>query len=89
VKRTHVDAPEITADAETTTSHFIPSVELTGSRRDKVRKLDTLIVYLEQLRRGLRSIQAKGRLSRSNACGDMDVHGRPRHRGPYDFFTKS
>ena len=53
MERNHVDAPGIPADAETTISHFIPSVELTGSRRDKVRKLDTLIVYLEQLRRGL------------------------------------
>lgn len=34
-------------------SHFIPSVELTGSRGEKLRKLDTLIVYLEQLRRSL------------------------------------
>jgi len=31
-------------------SHFIPSVELTGSRDDKLRKLDTLIDYLHQLR---------------------------------------
>jgi hypothetical protein len=53
VERNHVGAPGIPADAETTISHFIPSVELTGSRRDKVLQLDTLIVYLEQLRRGL------------------------------------
>jgi len=30
--------------------HFIPSVELKGSRTEQLRKLDTLIVYLEQLR---------------------------------------
>jgi len=53
VESNHVDAPGIPVDAETTISHFIPSVELMGSRGDKVRKLDTLIVYLEQLRRGL------------------------------------
>jgi len=53
VERNHVDAPGIPADAETTISHFIPSVELTGSRSDKLRKLDTLMIYLEQLRRSL------------------------------------
>jgi hypothetical protein len=53
VERNHVDAPGIPADAEATISHFIPSVELTGSRSDKLRKLDTLIRHLEQLRRGL------------------------------------
>jgi len=30
--------------------HFIPSVELKGSRTEQLRKLETLIVYLEQLR---------------------------------------
>ena len=30
--------------------HFIPSVELKGSRAEQLRTLDTLIVYLEQLR---------------------------------------
>jgi hypothetical protein len=38
---------------EAKVSHFIPSVELTGSRADKLEKLDTLIVYLERLRRSL------------------------------------
>ncbi len=38
---------------ETTISHFIPSVELTGSRNEKLRKLDTLILYLEKLRGSL------------------------------------
>jgi len=37
-------------DTEATISHFIPSVELTGSRGEKLRKLDTLILYLERLR---------------------------------------
>jgi len=40
-------------DVEPLVSHFIHSVQLTGSRRDKLRKLDTLITYLEQLRRAL------------------------------------
>ena len=39
--------------ADPVISHFIPSVELTGSREDKLRKLDTLIVYLHQLRERL------------------------------------
>ena len=39
--------------ADPVISHFIPSVELTGSRDDKLRKLDTLIVYLHQLRQRL------------------------------------
>jgi hypothetical protein len=34
-------------------SIFIPSVELKGSRREKLETLDTLIRYLEQLRRSL------------------------------------
>jgi hypothetical protein len=53
VERNHVDVAGMPADADTTISHFIPSVELTGSRREKLRKLDTLIRHLEQLRRGL------------------------------------
>ena len=40
-------------ETETTISHFIPSVELTGSRSEKLRKLDTLILYLEKLRGSL------------------------------------
>jgi hypothetical protein len=36
--------------ADPAISHFIPSVELTGSCQDKLRKLDTLIVYLHELR---------------------------------------
>jgi hypothetical protein len=31
-------------------SHFIPSVQLTGSREEKLRKLDTLIHHLLQVR---------------------------------------
>lgn len=34
-------------------SHFIPAVELTGSRGEKLKKLDTLIAHLQQLRRRL------------------------------------
>jgi hypothetical protein len=40
-------------ETETTISHFIPSVELTGSRSEKLRKLDILILYLEKLRGSL------------------------------------
>ena len=42
-----VDIPEKT---DTQIWHFIPSVELRGSRTEQLRKLDTLIVYLERLR---------------------------------------
>ena len=42
-----VDIPEKT---DTRIWHFIPSVELKGSRADQLRTLDTLIVYLERLR---------------------------------------
>ncbi len=38
---------------ESQIAHFIPSVHLRGSRRNKLRQLDTLIAYLERLRRGL------------------------------------
>jgi hypothetical protein len=53
-----VETPEDSAvrtsvGTESTVSHFIPSVELTGSRSEKLRKLDTLIIYLEKLRRSL------------------------------------
>jgi hypothetical protein len=34
-------------------SHFIPSVELTGSRHDQIGKLDVLIRHLQQVRRAL------------------------------------
>ena len=40
----------ISDETEVRISHFIPSVELKGSRSEKLRTLDTLIVYLEQLR---------------------------------------
>jgi hypothetical protein len=40
-------------EVETTISHFIPSVELKGSRSEKLQRLDILIVYLERLRRSL------------------------------------
>lgn len=41
------------SDAEERISNVIPSVELKGSRADKLRQLDALIVYLERLRRSL------------------------------------
>jgi hypothetical protein len=34
-------------------SHFIPSVELRGSRDEQLQKLDILIVHLQQLRMSL------------------------------------
>src|SRR5262245_54756386 len=34
-------------------SHFIPAVELKGSRGEQLKKLDTLIARLQQLRRKL------------------------------------
>jgi hypothetical protein len=40
-------------ESETRISHFIPSVELKGSRDEKLEKLDTLIRYLEHLRHRL------------------------------------
>ncbi len=39
--------------AEQRITHFIPSVELKGSRADKLQTLDTLTVYLQWLRRRL------------------------------------
>ena len=57
-------------DTERTVSHFIPSVELTGSRGEKLRKLDTLILYLAQLRRSLaRDATRKPQICGENAAG--------------------
>lgn len=46
-------AVRTSVETEATISHFIPSVELTGSRTEKLRKLDTLILCLEKLRGSL------------------------------------
>ena len=43
----------ISGETEARISHFIPPVELKGSRCEKLQKLDTLIVYLQQLRQAL------------------------------------
>ena len=43
--------PERQADVNV--SHFIPAVELKGSRGEKLKTLDALIARLQQLRRGL------------------------------------
>jgi hypothetical protein len=40
-------------DHERQVAYFIPSVELKGTRAEKLQKLDTLIAYLEQLRRSI------------------------------------
>jgi hypothetical protein len=47
------DASEIADQGEVRISHFIPSVELRGSKSQKLRKLDTLIAYLNRLRAAL------------------------------------
>jgi hypothetical protein len=46
-------------DPETHVSHFIPAVELKGSRAEKLQALDTLIAQLEQLRRSLAGTPTK------------------------------
>lgn len=43
----------ISSETEARILHFIPPVELKGSRYEKLQKLDTLIVYLQQLRQSL------------------------------------
>ena len=48
-------------ETELRVSHFIPSVELKGSRAKKLQKLDTLIAYLERLRRTLAADTVAGR----------------------------
>jgi hypothetical protein len=66
---THDDSDKETGhdDDELMVSPFIPSVELKGSRTQKLRTLDTLIAYLERLRRSL--------------AGDA-IAGRTGHEGP-------
>jgi hypothetical protein len=66
VDRYRVDETETSDDTERTISHFIPSVELTGSRGEKLRKLDTLILYLPQLRRSL----ARDATRKPQICGE-------------------
>lgn len=46
-------APLPAGGSETNISHFIPSTELSGTRAEKLKKLDTLIDYLMRLRRSL------------------------------------
>jgi hypothetical protein len=70
VDRYRVDEIVTSDDTERTVSHFIPSVELTGSRGEKLRKLDTLILYLAQLRRSLaRDATRKPQICGENAAG--------------------
>lgn len=59
--RPHERDAQVRGDLEMNISHFIPSVELRGSRAEKIAKLDTLIVHLEQLRRSLAGDIAAGR----------------------------
>ena len=40
-------------ETEANISHYIPSVELRGSRAEQLQKLDTLIVHLDELRKRL------------------------------------
>jgi len=56
--RADMEAPQngdsrMSADTDTNISHFIHAVELKGSRAQKLQTLDTLIAYLEELRRSL------------------------------------
>ena len=53
MERPEDSAVRTSVEREATISHFIPSVELAGSRIEKLRKLDTLILYLENLRDSL------------------------------------
>jgi hypothetical protein len=69
VERHEDGAVKTSVETETTISHFIPSVELTGSRREKLQKLDTLILYLEKLR---------GSLARDPTKEARPSHERPR-----------
>ena len=64
--------------AEYRISHWIPPVELTGSRRDKLKKLDILIDYLQDLRFGL-----SGKAEASPASGGLQ--GPSRHIGRPDW----
>jgi hypothetical protein len=68
VERHEDGAVKTSVETEATISHFIPSVELTGSRSEKLRKLDTLILYHEKLRGSLaRDTTKESRLSQEGA----------------------
>jgi hypothetical protein len=76
VDRLEEDRVTTSAATDAVISHFIPSVELTGSRDDKLRKLDTLILYLEKLR---------GSLARDTT--NEAVPSPPRARPAWGWFT--
>jgi hypothetical protein len=69
VDRLEEDRATTSGAMDAVISHFIPSVELTGSRREKLRKLDTLILYLEKLR---------GSLACDTTTGALRSHERAR-----------
>jgi hypothetical protein len=50
---THDEQPDAESDREIRVTHFIPSVQLKGTRADKLEKLDLLIAHLEGLRRSI------------------------------------
>jgi hypothetical protein len=54
---TRDERPDVERDAEIDVTHFIPSVQLKGTRADKLEKLDLLIAHLEDLRRSLEERQ--------------------------------
>lgn len=55
---TRDERPEVEQDAEIDVTHFIPSVQLKGTRADKLQQLDLLIAHLEDLRRSLEERQS-------------------------------
>ena len=50
---TRDERPDVERDAEIDVTHFIPSVQLKGTRADKLETLDLLIAHLEGLRRSI------------------------------------
>jgi hypothetical protein len=54
---TRDERPAVVGDAEIDVTHFIPSVQLKGTRADKLEKLDLVIAHLEELRRSLEERQ--------------------------------
>lgn len=64
-------------ETELRMSHFIPSVELKGTRAQKLRRLDTLIVYLERLRRSLAGDTVIGRAGYEGPSRYIDAPAWP------------
>jgi len=75
------DGERLSAEAEAKISHFIPSVELKGSRVEQIEKLDILIAYLEQLRGSLAGNVTMRRGSRQRPRRYLDSPVRRRFAG--------